>query len=140
MSGGPLAATIARAVAPQVARLIKQLGSDCALARQTPDPSAAPRADGSTVRRWVRTPGTTGADRVLIQKVSADKAARVWGLERKVVAQGMAPIALDLAEGDALKVVAGQYAGEQFIVAACDADQTAGIRLLGLASTREVLP
>lgn len=132
VGGGALAGTIARTMAPLAERLLRQFGSDVSVYRAT----EARRPDNSTVRQWAPIPVTP--PRVALTHVTAQYAARVWGAERQVTAEGYAPVSLGIQEGDGLEVTGGPYTGERFLIVAIVADPVSGIARCGLRSTREV--
>lgn len=131
--GGALAQSVSRATAPVVARLIAQLGSDVAIYRATETRGS----DNRTMKVWEPV-AIAPTPRMVIGKTSIARLDRAWGAERNVRAEGMAPYTLDLRDGDGVKVSAGPYTGERFVVAAQTEDAVGGVRVAGLTPTREV--
>ena len=128
--GGALAGTLSRATSPAVARLLSALGSDCTIRRFT----EVRQADNSMTRTWA---DVALAQRIVVSQVTAARAAREWGAEKRVTAEGMCAIVIDIGVGDGIIITAGPYTGDRYKVVASRPDPVGGIRALAFESTRE---
>lgn len=128
----PDAATLRALVAPVVADAAAQLGSTVTVTRKT----KTRQRDNSFKRGWAE--HLVGVN-VFIAPVTLEALRTVWGEQSLVTSEGMAPDTLDIAEGDGIIVTAGNYVGEQFVVAKADIDRIAGRLALGLTTAPEPL-
>lgn len=132
--GGNLAAGLSRATAPIVAKMVGLLGSDVSLYRRT----SVRAADNSSAQTWAL---VASAQRIAITKLSASRATRAWGAERNVTGEAITAYGLDIRDGDGVKVTAGPYTGERFLVSATPVEDAVGsYKLAALSPTHEAFP
>lgn len=130
--------SLSAAVTPLAASLVGSFGGSRVTVRAN---TPTRQRDGSTGKSWSDVAGLVARD-ASIANIASDRAVRVWGTDRRIVAEATvtipASVALDAIAVDmGLVVTEGPRAGQKFLVAGVGVEDIARLVTVALESTSD---